>query len=390
MRRILIVSHCSKRGESLGLIGKFLTGFSGLDKNEYVIDLCDTNYFQEHDSSQYPVNEYYGIKKGWIDKVVLKVPKLRSVVSVRKALALINNAINKYFYDLVVVYSVPAYTYKIIEFAHSKGSKTILIPWGANDIINRPELDRELQIAFDNTDYVSGIEGSNCSIVMQNKFKVPLPKFKYKKPYLRSVEEIIRVKEKYDREGCARKLNIPLSSCYIICGYNAFPVMLHEYIIDSLAKVKELLPSDYVLVFPMTYPRDKVYTNKVKEKCASLGLNAVFFTSFLTNEQVACLHLLSNYFINIQYADAGNAFQIEELFCGSQTITGKWLRYSQFEKFGIPYYQLEKLEELPSLLKRIFSKEILPVIVPEALKNLYYVPANFKRSDYWKQLIDSI
>lgn len=390
MKRVLIVSTCTIRGESIGLIGKFLKGFSELDKNEYVIDLCDTNYFQEHDSSRYSVNNYYGIKKNWLDRIILQIPKLRSIVSVKKALALIYCVINNHFYDLIVVHCVPSYAYRIVEFAHNKGSKTILVPWGANDIIDRPELDEQLQKAFDATDYVRATEGSNCSSVMLNKFKVPRKKFRYKKPYLRSIEDIIKVKEKYDRGECARVLNLPSSSCVIICGYNAFPAMLHEFIIESIAKVKAFLPSDYVLVFPMTYPHNVDYINKVKAKSEQSGLNAVFFTSYLTNEQIACLHVLSNYFINIQHADSGNAFQIEELFSGSQTITGKWLNYSQFEVFGIPYYKLEKLEELPSLLKGIFLDRIPPVVVPKELKNMYSVPTNFKRGDYWKQLLDSI
>lgn len=390
MKRVLIISPCSVRGNSTGVVGKFLRGFSELDKDEYVVDLCDTSYFEKHEPSKYSVNEYYGIKKNWLDRIIIRIPKLRSIVSVKKALTVINNAINNHYYDLIVVHSVPFYTYKIIELAHNKGSKTILVPWGANDIIDRPERDVKLQKAFDTTDFVRAIEGSNCAKTMQNRFKVPIEKCKFTKPFLRSIEEIKKAKKKYNRNECAKLLGMPLSSCYIICGYNAYPVMQHKFIIESIAEVKNLLPKDYVLVFPMTYPSNENYIKLIKDECSRFELNSVFFTHFLTNEQMACLHLLSNYFINIQHADSGNAFQIEELYCGSQTITGKWLNYSHFETYGTPYYKMEKLENLPSLLKDIFTKKLSPIKVPDKLIKSYEIPEGFKRAGYWKELIDSL
>lgn len=390
MKNILIISTCSKRGDSIGLIGPFLNEFARLDPSSYQVDLCNIGYFQQYNPQDYKVSEYYGIEKGHADKVILKIPKLRSIVSKRRAISLVKKVFANKKFDLVIVFSLPSFVDILVDIAHSYGCKSMLYPWGTSDLINRSELDKQLYRAFDTTDYVCGIENSNCSLVMLNKFHVPLEKYKGRKPFIQGVAEIEKVKKVLSREDMENKLSIPHSSCNIICGYNAYPIMLHEHIINSFDSVRGCLPEDFLLIFPMTYPNNEEYISRIEQLCDAKGLRAFFIKSYMTNEQVACLHLLSDLFINIQHADSGNAFQIEELYCGNRCITGKWLNYKQFELFGVPYYQIEKLNDLGTMLRSIFTNEIPEVNVPSELIEQYRIPADYSPERYWKEIIDAI
>lgn len=388
MKRIMIVSTCTKRGNSIGLIGSFLDEFANLDKNEFQVDLCNIGYFQDFIDSDYHADNYYGIRKNIIDRLILKIPKIRSWYSKFRSIKHVKNTFNKYKYDLMVVYSVPSYVEKLIRIAHINNCKTILYPWGANDIVDRFDIDAKLQRAFDATDYVTGIENSNCSLTMLNKFKVPSEKYFGRKPFLTGVVEIQKVRSKYSRSDLERILGIRYSSCNIICGYNAFPDMLHEQIINSICDNLDILPDDYQLIFPMSYPRNDEYVYKIQNLCKERKLNHVIFTNYLSDEQVACLHLLSDYFINIQHADSGNAFQIESLFCGITSIVGAWLEYKQFEIYGKPYITIDSVSDLSKCIRQLLLAEIEKPVVPSKLIDMYNVPADYDSSKFWENIID--
>ena len=78
MKKILVVSSCGKRRGTVGLIGNLLTVLDGLDKSKYQISLFDTDYSElNHNSSDYKVDHYYGLKYSRLSSLLGFIPRLR-------------------------------------------------------------------------------------------------------------------------------------------------------------------------------------------------------------------------------------------------------------------------------------------------------------------------
>ena len=78
MKRVLIVSSCGKRRNTIGLIGNLLSSLKGLDKTKYHITLLDTNFFElNHNPQDYNVDCYKGLNKSWLDSFMSKIPRFR-------------------------------------------------------------------------------------------------------------------------------------------------------------------------------------------------------------------------------------------------------------------------------------------------------------------------
>ena len=166
-------------------------------------------------------------------------------------------------------------------------------------------------------------------------------------------------------------LHIPFSNYNIICGYNADPGQQHLSSIAALSCVKERLPEDYQIIFPVSYGDRNGYIDSLKKACETYGLNSFFIESYISDEQMALLHLITDLYINNQKTDNGNAFLVEALSCGNCIISGSWLLYTQFEDYGIPYYQFESQKELGNVIKSIIEEDHPTVSVPnELIKDL--------------------
>lgn len=391
-KRFLIVSMCPMRGETTGITGKFLNGLCGnIDKAKYDVDLFDTNFFdKKHEPDNYPVNQYFSLPIMRFENLIRKIPLVRSWYANLLIILKFKGILRKEKYNLIVLYHTPVTSNALIKISHKHYTKVIMYPWGG-EILCASKFQRFLiQLAFNKVDFVGGSESSNCTLAAKRTYKVPDSKFRYAKQYLNSTVLIDKLRDKKTRIEMHSELNIPLADYNIVCGYNGYPTHRHEIIINSIFSNKSVLPQNYQLIFPMTYGAKESYINQMKSLCEESGLRACFITSFISNEQMAYLHLITDLFINIQESDSGNAFMIEAIYAQNRIVTGKWLGYEQFEQFGIPYHIVDKTEDLKDMLFSIFNNNVDKPIVPEKLLEKYKMPADYKVGSYWTDLIDSI
>lgn len=391
MKRFLIVSISPMRGNNTGITGKLLDTLRDIDKSKYEVNLFDTSFFdKKHNPDNYPVAHYYSLPVYLIEKYIRKIPGVRSEYANWLIVKQFKSILKENHFDLVVLYHTPVTSDSLIKIAHKHGTKVLMYPWGGEIMCASRNEQRILQSAFTNVDYVGGYENSNCILTAKNTFKVQDSKIRYRKQYQKGVVLLQQMKGNISRSEMHQILNIPYSDYNIVCAYNGYPTHRHESIIQSIIKNKGVLPHNYQLVFPMTYGANEEYATAMKQLCDNNGLRNCFITAFITNEQMACLHLITDLFINIQDTDCGNAFMIEALFAQNQIITGRWLGYKQFEQFGIPYHLIDKPEDLSEKLKLIFSDKIELPVVPDKLIEMYRIPDGYKAESYWTKLIDSI
>ena len=368
MKKILVVSNCSKRGTSTGLAGKFLDQLSKIDKQQFQIFLLDTSFNADGaKQSLYPVHSHFTLPKSIVRILVRKIPGLRGIYGINMAIKTYKSLLKKYSFDWVVLYQVQPKADQWTKIAHQYNSKIAFVPWGSEVLRVSGKKQERLRIAFSEVDYVIGAEYANTLLSARDVYSVPEIKLIYYKNYLKGVKLIGKVRDKYSREEMMSSIGIPQSEYNILCGYNGYAGQNHKTIIDALNKNRNILPKGYQLVFPITYGASDDYIEDLKAYCTQLELKSVFITEYLTDEQVAFLHLVTDLFIQIQPTDDGNDFMKEALFAQNQIVTGRWLKYYQFEQYGDPYYVIDTIEELPIMLSRIFSCEVPVPTVPSQL-----------------------
>lgn len=390
MKKVLVVSICPMRGDSIGLIGDFLLNFNNLDKNDYHIALFDIGFFDRpHNPNRYPVDTYYGLPKKRIEKLMRKLPAFRTKYAEKLSISTFEKIIKKEHYDFAVFYQIPLFADKMTKIANINNVKVAFVPWGSDVLRVSSKERKRLNDAFLVTDYVVGAENTNTIIAAKEIYNVPSEKIIQTKNIVSGVQTLLSIKGKLSREEMSNEVGIPYSDYNIVCSYNGYCAHRHKLIIDSIIKNKDHLPKNYQLVFPMTYGATEAYVKELEFLCQENGINAKFLLNYLSNEQIAYLHCITDLFIEIQPTDNGNAFMIEALCAENKIITGRWLKYKQFEQFGDPYYLIDAPEDLPNILHKILTHQISDICVPEKLIDMYTIPDGYDVSFVWERLFNN-
>lgn len=395
MKKILIVSSCGKRRNTIGLIGPLLSSFESLDKTKYHISLLDTNFFEpNHNPKDYSVDTYYSLDKSAWDRVIMYIPRVRASYAENKAVSAYKRLLTSSHFDVVLVYQIPQYADKLVTIAHANRAKILVEPFGSDILRASQSVRSRLMKAFSEVDGVVGRVKSNVLIASQEIYNVPDEKLKEQREMASGVIMLKGLKGKYTRSEMHDAIGIPYSNYNIVCGYSGRESHRHRIIIDALIKVKDILPEGCQVIFPMTYGAGQHheiiinYAAQLKRVCDEAGLNTFFMTDFKTCEQMSCLHLITDLFIEIQPTDNGNAFMIEALYAQNQIVTGRWLNYQRFEQFGEPYYLIDSPEELADKLRDIFTGKIGKAKVPQELIDFFDVPDGYDRSIFWERLFE--
>lgn len=368
--RFLVISECPRRGGGAGLTGSLLDVLSHLPDYPCEVDLLDSSFFLGHKAKDYCCNHYFSMPSSWIVKIGLSIPHLSSYIKERIVCGQLKKELSRRKYELVIVYQVLSFSDRIVSIAHRYGTKVLLRPWGSEVLRVSDQLKPRIQKAYNMTDYVGGDPDSNVIHNAIEVFNVERSKIINLASGLSGIRNLIRVKESNpSQETMAANLGISANSFLIVCGYNAYAGQRHTEIIDQIASVKQYLPDNYILLFPMTYGGDNriAYIEQLSELCNSHGLTAKFIKDFLSAEQIAYIHLLTNLYINVQPTDSGNAFLIEALFCGNKIICGSWLDYPQLMKYGFPYYQCESIQTIGDTVKQVLCGSEPERKVPQEL-----------------------
>lgn len=397
INKILIVSTCGKRRNTIGLIGVLLDSLKKIDKSKYSISLLDTNFYERnHNPRDYDVDNYYGLEIKWYDSLIRLIPRLRALYAKHIAIKSFRDLMYKHKFNVVVVYQVPPYADSMVKIAHQFGSKIVFEPFGSDVLRVNEKVKTKLKGAFAGVDGVVGRTKSNVLIAAKEVYNVPNSRIFEQKEVQEGVIRLKALRGKLSREAMHNEVGIPCSNYNIVCGYSGRESHRHKKIIDSLIQVKDVLPDGYQIIFPMTYGAGEhheiiiEYARQLEAECDKAGLNSIFLTDFMSFEQLTYLHLITDLFVEIQPTDNGNAFMIEALYAKNQIVTGRWLNYKRFEQFGEPYYLIDKPEDLSDMLRKIFTQQVEKVNVPQALVDFFDVPEEYDRSLFWAKLFDRI
>ncbi len=265
-------------------------------------------------------------------------------------------------YDIVNIH-FPVYVLRyIIKDVRRIADNIVLTPWGS-DVYRINKLNiKNLKIVYGKADYVavSGRFADDCSKI----FHIPQEKIVGLKIGSESIDTIISLREAISSVEAKKQLGI--SNSYVIsCGYNSSPAQRHKCIIESIGRIKGQLPDSLVLLFPVTYPKNPVYIEELKQQVKSLKIKAIFFEDFLDNEALFLLRQATDMFIHVQTTDASNASIKEYILLKKNCINGSWLRYPEIEGCKLPYYLVDNLDDLGDVVLDAYKKG--PVKIEESV-----------------------
>ena len=250
----------------------------------------------------------------------------------------------KHFDYINIHYIKPEYAF-IIDHLKHHASKLVLSPWGS-DVYGVKGIGKFLvNKTFCAADYVTGGEGRFAEDFIRI-FHVPKRKFVVCKIGVETIDYIIEHKNTIDIHEAKRQLGIE-NRFVITCGYKAMSSHQHLKIIEAINQVKNQLPSNLLLLFPLTYPNDPKYVQKIKEKVNDCGLEAIYFDHFLDIPHLFLLRQATDLFIHVQPTDASSASLWEYILCEKKIINGAWLKYPDLIKNNsMPFFELEDMENL--------------------------------------------
>jgi len=149
------------------------------------------------------------------------------------------------------------------------------------------------------------------------------------------------------------RYNIPSGKIKVMVGYSADRLHNTLDIIRELSKLDPIVMKRIFLLFPMSYGPDKELRNEVVEVMKSVDIEYKILEGWLTNEEIACLRLITDVVPFIPFDDGFSATLTETLYAGSIVISGSWLNYYELNIAGITYFQVNEPGEITSRMEII-------------------------------------
>lgn len=149
-----------------------------------------------------------------------------------------------------------------------------------------------------------------------------------------------------------KSLGYDTKKIIVTCGYNSTKAQQHDKIIQSITKLDDSLLEKIQFIFPMTYG-DNIYKEKIKNILKNSNLDYIVLENFLYEDDNAYVKLASDIMINVLQTDSFSGSMQEFLYADNIVITGSWLPYEIFDKEGIKYYKINRLEEIGDKLMEV-------------------------------------
>lgn len=239
------------------------------------------------------------------------------------------------------------------------GGRLVLSYWGSDllraedkQLVKTKELVRCADfVTFDNRD----LEIKFKSLYKRNK--TPLVSAFFGLPILNII------KEKGEKEfvlSIRRKWGITDGKTIVAVGYNGIKEQQHIRVLQNIGKLSQQVKDRIIILLQMTYGGTDEYKEKVIKEAAKTGCAYMDIQSFLTDEEVAEIRIMTDIYINAQTTDAFSGSVCENLYAGTVLINAGWLCYQEFKDFDFSYLEFKEMDEIGGLIERVIEKGYRP------------------------------
>lgn len=308
-----------------------------------------------------PIYEYKGRLKdtkimGYLNLICFMLPFVLS--SFRK-------------YDIVNIHFAKPRLLKAMPWLKKMSENIVITPWGSDVLrLNDEHAIDRMRVIYGYATYVTGYPVLQLESAVVEKFKVNPAKFYHVRWGLEYVDFIEKVRPNKSMKEAKERFGV--ANRYVIsCGYSTAPSHRHEAIIDAVDSIKEQLPDNLTLLFPFTYGwGSPKYVQSIKDKCSSLGIDAVYVEEFLDMEDLYTLRMATDMFVHVQTTDAAAACVMQYILCNKKIVHGSWMKYVDLEQYKpLFYYPVDDLENLGEVILEAYRSDGI-AIPDEVVKNI--------------------
>ena len=269
-------------------------------------------------------------------------------------------------YDIINIHFANRYMSFVYKYLRAMSDNIVITPWGS-DLLRRPKdnLD-QLSILYKKADYITIPANSTGQIgkMLMTDFKIEPKKLVGSFWGSDIVDFAIKYGDSISQEDA--KAHFGLENNYVItCGYNKQEAQQHKIIIQAIDQVRDQLPNNLTLLFPMNYggwTTTEKYGEEIKKECEKRNLQAVFVTNYLSVEDLYKLRKATDMFIHVQTSDAGARSVFEYILCNKKIINGSWIRYIILEKYKpLFYFPVDKLENLGEVIVQAYNSDNIKI-----------------------------
>lgn len=161
-------------------------------------------------------------------------------------------------------------------------------------------------------------------------------------------------------ESIRNKWEIPEKKIMVAVGYNGKEEQQHTGVLQSIGKLSQQVKDRIIILLQMTYGGTDEYKEKVIKEAAKTGCAYMDIQSFLTDEEVAEIRIMTDIYINAQTTDAFSGSVCENLYAGTVLINAGWLCYQEFKDFDFSYLEFKEMDEIGGLIERVIEKGYRP------------------------------
>ncbi len=317
---------------------------------------------------------------GQIRDSVTRVYRIRKVsgrLSHARAVLLFNKClfITSFFvlsfhkYDIVNIHFARPSLLKAMPWIRRMTKNIVITPWGSDVLrVEDENAIKRMRVVYSYASVVTVQPNSQLGIQIAEKFNYDPHKMRPLRWGLEYVDFIEEVKPSKTVEES--KSRFGLSNRYVIsCGYSTAPSLRHEAIIDAVSSIKNELPKNLTLLFPFTYGWGKQqYVQGIKDKCSSLGLDAVYIDEYLDMNDLFMLRMATDIFIHVQTTDAGASCVMQYILCHKKIVHGSWMKYLDLEQFTpLFYFPVDRMEDLGKVILDAYHSD--GIAIPDGVIN---------------------
>lgn len=295
----------------------------------------------------------------------IKYRWLRVFVTKHKQIRFFSKFCKNRRFDIVNIHFANRYMSFVYKYLRAMSDNIVVSPWGS-DILRRPKENLEqLSYLYKKADYVTIPANSNIGKVITQQFSVDSSKLIGTGIWGSDlVDYAIQNGDVISQDDSKKRFGL-FGQYVITCGYNKQEAQQHKAIIKAIERVRNQLPNNLTLLFPMNYAgwtASEKYGEELREECKNRNLHAVFVTEYLSIEDLYKLRKATDMFIHVQTSDAGARSVYEYILCNKKIVHGSWLKYEELEAFKpLFYFPVDKLENLGDVIVQAYNSDNIEI-----------------------------
>lgn len=276
-------------------------------------------------------------------------------------------------YDIVNVQFPNIFMTYVYPYLRAMAGKLVLTPWGSDILRRDKKYLKHLAGLYQKADYIA--TGTKTPLGKRIIEELKVDPAKMVGNFFGSDLVDYALKSGASISTDQAKERFGLSGRYVItCGYNRREPQRHKAMIAAIDGVRDRLPENLSLLFPMSYGADtrSDYVDECKEECRIRNLPAVFVTEYQSVEDLYVLRMATDLFVHVQTTDASSGSVKEYILCDKKIVHGSWIKYDELEAYKpLFYFPVDRLEDLGEVIvKACYSEKIaIPQEVLDFVKN---------------------